>query len=63
MFSVMVKESARNKLGTNGLVWVKDDKCQYYVSKKDRGVWGTKEEAQRMITEHSFEVVVDIGDL
>lgn len=59
MFAVMVKHAARKRICTSGLVWVKDDKHDFYVSMKDRGLWATKEEATQMITE-PWEIVVDV---
>jgi hypothetical protein len=59
MFAVMVKPAARNNVCTSGLVWVKDDHHKFYVSKKERGLWMTKNEAERMITE-PWEIVVEL---
>lgn len=59
MFAVMVKPAARKRICTRGLVWVKDDRHEFYVSLKERGVWPTKAEAEKMIKE-PWEVVVEV---
>ena len=59
MFAVMVKPSARKRICTYGLVWVKDAQHDVYVSLKERGLWATKEEAKEMITE-PYEIVVEV---
>jgi hypothetical protein len=55
----MVKPAARKRICTSGLVWVKDDHHEFYVSMKERGLWTTKKEAERMITE-PLEIVVEL---
>ena len=60
LFAVMVKPSARKRICASGLVWVKDGNHKFYVSKKDRGLWETKAEAESMITE-DCEVIVEIS--
>ena len=47
----MVKPAARKRICASGLVWVKDDHHEFYVSMKERGLWPTKAEAEQMITE------------
>jgi hypothetical protein len=59
MFAVMVAPAARKNVCTSGLVWVRDDYHEFYVAKKDRGEWESREEAARMITE-SWEVVIEV---
>ena len=59
MFAVMVKPSARKRIGTDGRVWGKDAHHDIYVSLKERGLWSTKEEAKEMITE-PYEIVVEV---
>ena len=59
MFAVMVKPSARKRFCTSGLVWVKDDRHEFYVNMKERGLWLTKAEAEKMITE-PWEIVVEV---
>lgn len=58
MYAVCVKTSYRKKIGTNGKVWVKNGYCEFYVSKKERGLWKTKEEANRARTE-PWEIIVE----
>lgn len=60
MFAVCVKPSARKRICVPGHVWVKNDRHEFYVLLKDRGLWETKEQAQRMITEPAWEVVVEV---
>lgn len=55
----MVKRAARKNICTSGLVWVKDDRHEFYVSREERGLWPTKEEAERMITE-PYEVAIEV---
>ena len=57
MFAVMVKPAARKRICTGGLIWVKDATHEFYVTKKDRGLWATRAEAERMITE-PWEIIV-----
>ena len=59
MFAVMVKPAARKRICTGGLVWVKDDHHEFYVGMKERGLWPTKEEAEKMITE-PWEIAVEV---
>lgn len=59
MFAVMVKPAARKRICTSGLVWVKDDHHEFYVSMKERGLWPTKAEAEKMITE-PWEIAVEV---
>lgn len=59
MFAVMVKPAARKRICTSGLVWVKDDHHEFYVSMKERGLWPTKVEAEKMITE-PWEIAVEV---
>lgn len=62
MFGVMVKPAARRRICTSGLIWVKDSRCEFYVAKKDRGLWQTKAEAEQMITE-PWEIVVEVRNV
>ncbi len=59
MYAVMVKPEERKNVCIRGRVWVKDDNYEFYVSKKERGLWPTKAEAERMITE-PWETAVDV---
>jgi hypothetical protein len=59
MFAVTVNPSVRKRVCTSGLVWVKDDHHRFYVSLKHRGLWETKEDAEKMITE-PWEIVVEV---
>lgn len=61
MFAVCVRPSARKKICSPGLVWVRDEYHELYVTIKERGTWRSKEEAERVVTE-IWEIVVDIGD-
>ena len=61
MFAVMVKPTYRKRICTDDLVWVKDDRHEFYVSMKERGLWPTKTEAEKMITE-PWEIVVEVHD-
>lgn len=58
MFAVCVKPAARKRICTRGLIWVKDSSHELYVSKKDRGTWATRKQAEEVITE-SWEIVVE----
>jgi hypothetical protein len=60
VYAVMVKHSARKRICTSGLVWVKDERTPYYVALKERGLWNTKAEAARAITD-PCEVVVEVN--
>jgi len=62
MFAVMVKTAARKRICFSGLVWVKDDRHEFYVSIKERGVWPTKIEAEAMITE-PLEIAVEVPNV
>jgi hypothetical protein len=44
---------------TGSNIWVKDKSHPHYVSKKDRGIWATQEEASEHVTE-SWEIVVEV---
>ena len=59
MFAVCVKPSARKKICVPGQMWVRDDRHEFYVPLKDRGLWETKAEAERMITE-PWEILVEV---
>jgi 3'-phosphoadenosine 5'-phosphosulfate (PAPS) 3'-phosphatase len=60
MFAVMVKRSMRKKHCVPGLVWAPNE-TDYYVAKRDRGLWPTREEAEAAVTE-TWEVVVEVKD-
>ncbi len=61
MWAVKVKKPWRKKVPCEpGLYWVLDDKYEIYVSKAERGLWYTREEAQRQVLE-SWEVVVEVN--
>lgn len=60
MFAVCVKPSARKILCLPRQVWVKSDRHEFYVSLAERGLWDTKEQATRVITEPAVEVVVEV---
>ena len=62
MFAVMVKPAARKRICARGLVWVKDDHHEFYVSMKERGLWPTKAEAETMITE-PWEITVEVDNV
>ena len=59
MFAVMVKPAARKSVCISGIIWVKDDHHDFYVRLKDRGLWATKAEAEKMITE-TWEIAVEV---
>jgi hypothetical protein len=59
MFAVTVKQKYRKRICTNGLIWVKDCHYEFYVCKRDRGVWETREDAGQMITE-PWETVIEV---
>lgn len=59
MFAVMVKKSERKLICFGKAVWVKDILSLDYVSRSSRGLWATKEEAQKMIAD-SCEIVVEV---
>ena len=61
MFAVMVKPTYRKRICTDDLVWVKDGHHKFYVSMKERGLWPTKTEAEKMIAE-PWEIVVEVHD-
>lgn len=58
MYAVCVKPNARKKICLPGQIWVKNKTHEYYVSKKERGIWPTKLEAKKHITE-PYEIVVE----
>ena len=60
MFSICVKPSARKRVCSAGLIWVKDMHHKFYVSQKERGEWATREEAYAHITE-LHEIVVEVN--
>ena len=60
MYAVMVKPTHRNFAGTNGKIWVKDVYSGFYCKKSERGLWKTRAEAQRQVTE-DYEIVVDVS--
>ena len=62
MFAVMVKPAARKRICTSGIIWVKDDHHDFYVGLKDRGLWATKAEAEKMITE-PWEIAVEVRNV
>jgi hypothetical protein len=62
MYAVVVKTSARKRLCANGRIWVKDAKHPFYVDLRERGLWQTREEAEKMITE-PWEIVVEVNDV
>lgn len=59
MFAVMVKQEARREVCEDGKFWVKDETHEYYVSEKDRGLWKSKDDAEKAITE-SWEEIVEV---
>ena len=59
MFAVMVKQEARCDVCEDGKFWVKDETHEYYVSEKDRGLWKSKDDAGKVITE-SYEEIVEV---
>ncbi len=60
-YAVCVAPHVRRSLCSGGAIWVKDATHRSYVCKKERGLWNTKEEAKRAITE-LFEIVVEVKD-
>ena len=58
MFYVCVKSAARKRICSSGLIWVKDARHELYVSKKERGAFETKADAQYAITE-PWEIIVE----
>ena len=62
MFAVWVKPSARKKvLVPRGEIWV-NNISPFYVSRKERGLWSTRAEAQRWIVEPKWETIVEVPD-
>lgn len=59
MFAVMVKPEARREVCEDGKFWVKDETHEYYVTEKDRGLWKSKDDAEKAITE-SWEEIVEV---
>lgn len=60
-YAVCVKPSMRERICSGGKIWVKSFGDRDYHTKKDRGIWGSKEEAQQQITEF-YEIVVEVSD-
>lgn len=59
MFAVMVKPEARCDVCEDGKFWVKDETHEYYVTEKDRGLWKSKDDAGKAVTE-SYEEIVEV---
>ena len=59
MFAVMVKTEARSDVCEDGKFWVKDETHEYYVSERERGLWKSKDDAGKAITE-SYEEIVEV---
>jgi hypothetical protein len=59
MFAVMVKPYKRKDICDPSLIWIKDDRYEFYVGIKDRGLWSTKAEAEKMVTE-PWEIAVEL---
>jgi len=59
MFAVMVKPEARCDVCEDGKFWVKDETHEYYVSEKDRGLWKSRDDAEKAVTE-SYEDIVEV---
>lgn len=57
MFAVMVKTEARSDVCEDGKFWVKDETHEYYVSERERGLWKSKDDAEKAITELWEEIV------
>ena len=57
MFAVMVKPEARVDVCEDGKFWVKDETHEYYVSEKYRGLWKSKNDAEKAVTELYEEIV------
>ena len=62
IYCVCVAPQYRKKICTDGEVWVKDARHEFYVRKKDRGVFESREEALDVITEKHEIVVCERGD-
>ncbi|MDM7322007.1 MAG: hypothetical protein P3W87_001720 [Gammaproteobacteria bacterium] len=61
MYAVMVKPSERRKVCRNASeIWVKSRDSMYYVSEEERGLWPSRQEAEKAIVEASWEVVVPV---
>ena len=60
MFAVKIdtKKKDRPKV-ENGCLWVKSAEHPYYVTRLERGIFKTREEAARAKTE-DWEVIVDV---
>lgn len=61
MFAIQVRKDARKEACKPGLIWLKDREHLFYVEKRRRGVFATREEAQSIIVE-DWEIIVDIGE-
>lgn len=59
MFAVMVKQEARREVCEDGEFWVKNETHEYYVSERERGLWKSKDDAEKAITE-SWEEIVEV---
>lgn len=57
IYCVCVASKHRKRICTDGEIWVKDKQHEFYVCKKDRGVFESREEALDVITE-AYEIVV-----
>lgn len=60
-FAVCVKPSARKNVCSAGLVWVRDAQYFFYVRKRERGLFDSREDAQNAIAE-AYEIIVEVGD-
>ena len=59
MYAVMVEKKARKSVTEKGLIWVDSESGPSYVSKKERGLWDTLDQAREVITE-PWEIVVEV---
>lgn len=57
IYCVCVAPKHRKRICTDGKIWVKDSYHEFYVTKKERGEFATRGDAQNAITE-PFEIIV-----
>jgi hypothetical protein len=57
VFAVCVKKSKRTQICADGCIWVRDHDHDFYVRKKDRGLWACRSDAKKALRE-AFEEVV-----
>ncbi len=61
MFAIQVRKDARKEVCKPGWIWVKNREHLFYVEKRRRGIFATREEAQSVIVE-DWEIIVDLAE-